>query len=754
MHTATVTGWLAPVIRLPALLTRTHKFVRGLLAVAAVAVAGFVPNASAQLLDSVDVTNDGSNAVIRIKFAALIQYIRHAPATEGNVIQVYFQITAGDEASRTVIEEQRRPNPTDYLPAFTVTYPAQTPGLLRRIDIRFASSVQFRLRPEGNASILVQVPLSEEQIAKLKPQGVKLAPAEIRAAPTTEVEREAAGLSRDSRAALESADFEKAVVLLNRLLNLPPNPWSEEAQEQIGVAREQLGETTKAKAEYELYLKLYPDGPGADRIKKLLAALNAAPTTAAGPGRPGALTYWGSVNQYYYGGQSRTITKSTNVTPATGATTIDTADLSGIDQSQLSNSLDLTARYRDAIWDNRVVVRDSYLVNFLKGANNSSQNNTNQVNTLFAETRYLPAQLMGRIGRQSATSGGVLGLFDGAAAQWGFTDNWRVGGVVGQPADTNCVLFGSIYCGPTNSQLGGTQLGGKKTFYGGIVEADNVGNKWGGNVFAIRQNVSGYEDRLGVGGELRYFDAGWNVYSVFDYDPSFKATNIAMVQGNVTFPTGTSLNLLFDYRRTPTLQLTNALVVDPTTSITTLVETIGLDATRNLAKAVTPVSRVAFFGVTQQVTQQWTIGGDFRVSTLGGTQSIGTTYPGVPSTGNVYTYNLQTIATSLTPYQDILVLNGSVLKSRDIDAFQFGLDFRFTVWQDLLVEPLFRWYRQKDTHDTTLTRTTPGLHLLWRIKERFSVEAEGDWEMSKTNSSVIVDNVRRRFYYVGWRWDL
>jgi hypothetical protein len=85
---------------------------------------------------------------------------------------------------------------------------------------------------------------------------------------------------------------------------------------------------------------------------------------------------------------------------------------------------------------------------------------------------------------------------------------------------------------------------------------------------------------------------------------------------------------------------------------------------------------------------------------------------------------------------------------------QLGLDFRFTVWQDLLIEPLLRWYRQKDTRDTTLTRTSPGLHLLWRVRERFSIEAEGDWEVSKTSGSVVVDDVRRTFYYIGWRWDL
>jgi tetratricopeptide (TPR) repeat protein len=695
----------------------------------AACIAAYAPTTQAQLLDRVEVSDDGANAVIRIKFAALVQYIRHAPASEGSLVQIYFQITAGDEASRTVVEEQRRPNPTDLVPPFTVSYPAQPPGLLRRIDVQFASSVRYRVRTDDKATIILLVPLSDEQIARLKPQGVTLPPSTVVATPTSEVERQAAALSREARAALETGDFEKAVVLLNRLLNLPPNAWSEEAQEQIGLARERLGEIAKAKAEYELYLKLYPDGPGAARIQQRLAALSSAPGVVAGE-RGGGLSYWGSVSQYYYGGQSRATTTTTTVTPATGATTIDTASLSGVDQSQLSNTVDLTARYRDATWDNRVVVRDSYLVNFLKGVGNQ-----NQLNALYFETRYQPALLMGRFGRQWATSGGVLGLFDGAAGAWGLTENWRVGGVVGQPVE---------------NQLGGTH----KTFYGANVETENLGNKWGGQAFAIRQNVSGYEDRTGVGGELRYFDAGWNVYSLFDYDTTFKTTNIGMVQGNIFFPTSTSVNLLYDYRRTPTMQLTNALVVDPTSSIGTLVQTLGLGATRSLAKAVTPISRVAFVGVTQQLSPRWQVGGDIRVSSLSATPAFGTTYPGTPSTGRVYTYTIQTIANNLTPWQDILVLTGDVLRSRDLDAAQLGLDFRFNVWQDLLLEPLFRWYRQTDTHDATLTRTTPGLHVLWRVADRFSIEAEGDWELTHTKSPVIVDDVRRRFYYVGWRFDL
>ncbi len=709
-------------------------------------------SASAQLIDSVDVSNDGANAIVRIKFGALIQYLRHAPASEGSLVQMYFQITARDAASEAVAEERRFPPPNDLLPQLVVTYPVQPPGIQRRLDINFGKNVRFRLRPEDARTIVLVVPLTDEQIAKLKPpkpEGVQLAPSPVSASPQTDVEREAATLSREARSALEAGEFETAVTKLNQLLNLPPTAYSQEAQEQIGIARDRLGETAKAKAEYELYLKVYPDGPAAERVRQRLAALAAPPVPGAAVARPGALSYWGSVSMYYYGGQSQTTTSTTTPNPATGATSIDTSSLSSVDQRQLVTNVDLAARYRDANWDSRVVVRDSLAADFLRRRNldcpivpdpfnpckdNKGTSYDNRLTAAYFETKYQPAQLMGRFGRQSATAGGVIGRFDGAVGQWGFYENWRGNAVVGQTVDAT--------------------LGGTKTFYGASVEAENLGGRWGGNVFAIRQTAAGYEDRVGVGGEVRYFDSERNVYALLDYDPVFKATNIGMIQANWQFPTGTGVNVLYDYRRAPTLQLTNALVAFPSgTSVGDMVQSLGMSGARDLAKTVTPVSRVAVVGVTQQLSPRWQVGGDVRLSTLSSTPATGD-FPGLPASGNVYTYTLQVIANSFTPYQDILVLNGNFLTSTLFDAQQFSVDYRITPWANVTLEPMLRYYQQSDNQDVKLTRWTPGLKLVWLVRDRLYLEAEGDWELAKTKGPIIDDSVTRTFYYVGVRWDL
>ncbi len=71
----------------------------------------------------------------------------------------------------------------------------------------------------------------------------------------------------------------------------------------------------------------------------------------------------------------------------------------------------------------------------------------------------------------------------------------------------------------------------------------------------------------------------------------------------------------------------------------------------------------------------------------------------------------------------------------------------------ITLEPGIRWYRQQDANGLELTRTTPSLKFTWRIKDRFAIEGEGDFEGSRTTGPTTDENVDRIFYYLGWRWD-
>ena len=61
------------------------------------------------------------------------------------------------------------------------------------------------------------------------------------------------------------------------------NVFSQEAQEFIGFAREKDGDAARARAEYELYLQLYPDSPAAPppMASPALSASSSAPVGGA-----------------------------------------------------------------------------------------------------------------------------------------------------------------------------------------------------------------------------------------------------------------------------------------------------------------------------------------------------------------------------------------------------------------------------------------------------------------------------------------
>jgi hypothetical protein len=340
--------------------------------------------------------------------------------------------------------------------------------------------------------------------------------------------------------------------------------------------------------------------------------------------------------------------------------------------------------------------------------------------------------MLARAGRQIGTGGGVLGRFDGGLFNWGFRPDWRLGLIAGQLVDS--------------------PPGIHQSFVGTSLDGDSFLPNTNGQLFAVYQRVAGTTDRVGLGGEVRYFNTTKTAYGLFDYDPTFRAVNIASFQGTWQFPAGTLLNVLADYRRTPTLQLANVAVPEQTSDIGALLQLKGASALRDEAKAFTPISKVYLIGITQSFAEKWQFGFDFRVSSLTGTPAIGV-LPAIPGTGNIYTYTAQLIGTSLTRLQDILVVNGSVLRGSLLDGVQAGIDWRFIPVALLTLEPSLKYYHQTDNLGTRLTRFTPGVRLIYQLRERFSLEGEYDFERTRMSGATLDNLEYRHFFYIGWRWD-
>lgn len=556
--------------------------------------------------------------------------------------------------------------------------------------------------------------------------------------PLQEVEDQAAAIMPKAKAELDSGNHEQAINSFNQVLLLPPNRYSQEAQELIGLARERNGELTKAKAEYELYLKLFPEGEGADRVRQQLARLQLPAPGAAKvkPRReqPVIKTVSGSLSQFYYGGQSQTQTAfDTPTTPVTST-------LSSVDQSELRTNLDLLARYRNSDADQKLVFRNDNTISFL-----DTRPNRNRVLSAYYSYKGLQNGFNASVGRQTGTSGGVLGRYDGAWLGYSFAPAWRANLVAGKPVE-----FPS--------------LESDRTFWGLSLDADGLTERLRGKTYFIEQTVDGILDRRAVGMELGIYDTRGFVSTLLDYDVSYGALNIGTLQGNWQSEGGSLYSFLIERRRAPLLATTSALyngavtaMLPVPTSIKQLLQTETEEQIRQWAQDVSAISDQFAVGFLTPLNATWQIGGDFNLTNTGAlpgqTLDDGTVLPPTPATGNIYTYALRAIGSGLLTANDVHVFSVSLNQGDTYhgELVAYNNTTRLGRWT---LEPSLKYYQQATDPSTELTRWTPEIRVSYQWKDNVSLEADYTYEHATTTSPGTRDVSQQHFFYVGYRWDI
>lgn len=552
-------------------------------------------------------------------------------------------------------------------------------------------------------------------------------------APLPEVEDQAAALMPKAKEALNAANYELAINSFNQILLLPPSQYSQEAQELIGVARERNGELAKAKAEYNLYLKLFPDGAGADRVRQQLAQLK-VPAPGARKVKPRdatvTKTVTGSLSQFYYGGQSQTQT-AFNTAGVPG-----TSSVSSTDQSELRSQLNLTGRYRDADADQKLVFRGDDTRSFL-----DTRPNRSRVLSAYYEYKGYPNGFSAKVGRQTPGSDGVLGRFDGALLGYEFAPKWRVNMVAGMPVDF-------------------PQLETDRKFWGVSLGADDLIERLRVKTYFIDQTADGIVDRRAVGLELGY----GGVSSLLDYDVSYGVLNIGTLQGNWQTEGGSSYSFGLDYRRSPPLTTTAALynsavtgMAPPPTSIGQLLQTDSEDQIRTWAEEASAVAKSLTAGFLTPLNETWQLGGDFSLSSTGAlpgqTLDDGTVIAPTPATGNIYVYSLRAIGSSLLIANDVNVFSLSLNQGETYsgELLVYNNTTRMGAWT---IEPSLKYYQQQTDPDTDLVRWTPEIRLTYQWRDNLSLEADYTYEHAKTTSPGNEDVSQQHFFYVGYRWDI
>jgi hypothetical protein len=574
--------------------------------------------------------------------------------------------------------------------------------------------------------------------------------APVDAAPATpmapaEVEARAAALMASARTAFASGQWEAAIEALSALLDLPPNSVSRAAQALIGEARLKAGDTGRARAEFEAFLRLYPQGPDADRARAAMAELGGpAPAAPGAPGTgpatgpdPRATTLTtGSVSLYYYGGQSKIRTQEFQDSGLGGLPTlVSDATLSGTDQRQWVGSTDLNWRHRDANVDQRFVFRDSYTRDALR-----PEKSRNRLSSLYYDHRAIGDGWQVRLGRQSPLGGGVLGRFDGAWAGYTFRPRWKASVVAGVPADD--------------------LLDARRRFYGVALDAEALTPNLGAAVYAMQQTIDGEIDRRAVGSDWRYADGGLSGTAQIDYDVVLRGLNIASLQGSWLRPDNSVFTLLYDRRKQPLLALGNTLFfVDPNltprpTTITELLATSTIEALRERARMITATSTQGAIGFTTPVSKSWQVGFDVRLSNTTAVPPVPDILPtGLPSTGDIWSLGGQLIGTNLYSARDTHVIIANVVRGPTFQGELLSYNNASSlnaVWQ---LEPSLKLYHQTDDTGLKTTRWTPGLRVTWRVVKQVAIESEVSVESAKTSGPNRNEDSTRTFYYLGARFE-
>jgi hypothetical protein len=536
-----------------------------------------------------------------------------------------------------------------------------------------------------------------------------------------------AELMTDANRSMTDGDYSRAIRLYTKVLQSPDGEHSQDALEFLGLARDRKGQQAHAKAVYTEYLEKYPEGEGAARVRQRLAGLLTARKTPKDKLRASKSPDKQAAEWDVFGGFSQFYRRDENTTEID-----EDNELTTVSQSSLASDLDVTARLRTSDYDVRTRFTGGYLHDFL----DNGVGNETTVSSLYFDARHKRRNLSLRVGRQSRSSGGVLGRFDGLLLGIPMTEKLTLRPVAGAPVDSSRDGF-------NESQY----------FYGISLDIEGFARGWDANAFIVEQRADSMVDRRAVGGELRYFDVKRSFFTLVDYDIHFNELNIAQFLGNWTAPDKTTVNLLLDYRNSPLLRTSNALQGQGVESLDDLETSFSEGELHDIAQDRTATSKLVTLGASRPLSERLQLSGDVSLANFSGTdESAGVA--ATDGTGNEYFYNLQLIGSNLLKDGDIAILGLRYLDANTADTISFSLNTRYPVNSNLRVNPRFRVdYRKNHNDDSEQFIYRPSVRLNYRVKRRMRLETELGGEWSDRELVDGTEKTRGYFGNIGYRLD-
>lgn len=796
-------------------------------------VSGF-STAQAQVIESVNVKNLDDGAAIHIVFSKRMTYKAHTPVSRGDRLVVELMPVSGLGVDLTDNVRQNYPwKPTRAVPLAEVKF-QQTSENLPTVTLRFTRSVRFKVGAAAGGNGLTVTLAGTANLSGPSTQSTGATePSTVSATPSANSELRGAALATKMEQLMEQGgtamvkhDYATAIQNYREVVQSPQNPQRKKAMEYLGLAQELDGRTDQARVTYERYLHEYPrdfsvvvksftSRTEAEQLARELETQDiratVATTTVSGTpwyrvqitgfkNRKAAQQYADSIRETHgftdawlsaSGDSTRVSQRITNLetlgqkprqelrTPATTGAEDSTLNASysgsfsnfynhfalmtdrGVDvvESSVQADLFLSGQMQVDDWKIKAYFSGGQLIDTL-GSNGPGS--PTRITNGYMDLDHKPWGFNARLGRQNGVNGGVLGKFDGVNAGYMLNDRVRLNAVVGFPVEYTTV----------------SRAGTDNFFYG--VNADFLGIQGpldatlDFNTFFIQQFVDGTQDRLAVGGEMRYFSDNINFFSLIDYDIMFNTLNILTFNGTWRFPTQTTANLLLDYRKAPIVTTSNALLfgqsisdypVAPYNTLDQLLSSLSKDQVRDIAKSNSSDSYTGTVGFNHPLTERIQIGGDFTATRLNGVLPVQQTSirdrdvivdtSGIGGTGWEFFVSARMLANNMIVQGDLASVDFRYASLQSSSRYGLLLNTRYPLTEDFDLSPRFRVnYRYGYNGDNDWT-FAPSLRMVYRFKRWLQFEAEAGSEfitgfIPDGNSSFTDGN-----YYVliGYRID-
>lgn len=715
-----------------------------------------------RVLSGVNVGGSGKCTLLDIGFNLRVRYVSHFPTVKGQELRILLRAIDGPRAAAEMLSRREALRPPEIKNAsiraiFFEAGNAAGPALV----VQFATPVYYDVAQGGDfQSIVVAVSGSKPSTA-CKPispsrnlggwstsvsrsNGDRVAMSPVRAhhprkgeATPEQVKRAAAALD-EGRAAMRKGQYDKAIAIFTKVLNMPETPFSADAQEYLGVAYRKAGATDKARAEFEDYLAHYPSSEGAERVRQRLAVIITATADASelreSPRSKAAVddgtrtwTVSGSASQFYIRDDSFRTLRDPSLPLDINAD----LDTHRVHQNDLLSTLDAIATWSGGGTKSKLRFSGTEEHSF------SDEDDIISVAALYLQSSVADWGFEGRIGRQTLNSGGVLGRFDGVYASYAPNELFRFGAVAGSP-----VLRRSD-----------DPFLDERYFYGGSID---IGQLYGGldfSVFAVEQRDRSILDRRAVGAEFRYNSASISSFGTLDYDIHYNELNAAVLNGTYTFADKSTLFAAYEYRKSPYLSTWTALQGQNYPTLYEMLRNTTLQQVEQYAVDRTAAFTTASVGFSHPINNTFQVSADATVTNLEGTIMSGGV-EAITGTGNEYFYSAQLIGNNVFANDDLMIASVRFADLALSNYYVLDLSARYPLIDNLKINPRLRLgYRTGDVDDLVEYSVLPSVLVDYYFTRDMSLEFEvgADWRTSKQNG--IEETSTELFFTVGYRYD-